>query len=151
MNRLKTSLLRRSNTIIRILLSVLGFGAVCSLNSCDDDNGAVEYGTPYATFKVMGKVKSEQTSNPVSNIRVIMGSDTTFSDESGNFQVSNTDFPESQSFKVEFKDIDGETNGAYQSLDTIVEFVDPEFSGGSGGWDNGKTEKEMNVNLKDTE
>lgn len=150
MNRLKTSLFRKSNAVIRLLLSVLGFGAVYSLNSCED-NGAAEYGTPTATFKVMGTVKSEQTSNPVSNIRVVMGYDTTFTDESGNYQVSNVDFPDDQTFLLEFKDIDGETNGAYQPLDTMVEFTDPEFSGGSGAWDSGETEKEVNVNLKDTE
>lgn len=150
MNQVKTFLFRKSNKLIRLLLSVLGFGAVCSFNSCDD-NSAVEYGTPFATFKVMGTVKSEQTSNSISNIRVVMGSDTTFTNESGNYEVTNTDFPKDQTFLIEFKDIDGETNGAYQPLDTIVEFIDPEFSGGSGGWDNGETEKEMNVNLKETE
>lgn len=151
MNRLKTSLFRKSNTIIRLLLSVLGFGAACSLNACEYGTPAVEYGTPSATFKIIGNVKSEQTSNPVSNIRVVMGYDTTFTDGAGNYKVANTEFPKDQTFLIEFKDIDGETNGAYQPLDTIVEFIDPEFSGGSGGWDNGETEKEMNVNLKETE
>ena len=126
------------------LLSILGFGAACSLSSC-------EYGTPFATFKVKGNVKSEVTSNAIPNIRVVMGYDTTFTDESGNYQISNTDFPDNQTFLVEFKDIDRETNGEYQTLDTIVEFIDPEFSGGTGNWDSGETEKEINVKLKDKE
>ncbi len=148
---MKTSIFKRFNGLISFLISILGFGAACSLSSCEYGTPAVEYGTPYATFKVNGNVKSEITSNSVPNIRVVMGYDTTFTDESGNYQLSNTEFPEDQTFLMEFKDIDGETNGEYQPLDTIVEFIDPEFSGGTGGWDSGETEKEVNVKLKDKE
>ena len=148
MNTLKTIVYKRFNALIGILLSLLGFGAVCSLNSCEP---IPEYGTPHATFKVIGSVKSEATSNVLPGIRVVMGYDTSFTDASGNYQVENRDFPDDQTFLVEFKDVDGETNGEYQPLDTIVEFIDPEFSGGSGGWDSGETEKEINVELKDEE
>lgn len=148
---MKTSIFKRFNGLISFLLSILGFGAACSLSSCEYGTPAVEYGTPYATFKVKGNVQSEMTSDSIPNIRVVMGYDTTFTDESGNYQISNTDFPDDQTFLVEYKDIDGETNGDYQPLDTIVEFVDPEFSGGTGNWDSGETEKEVNVKLKDKE
>ncbi|SHG05368.1 putative lipoprotein, rSAM/lipoprotein system [Mariniphaga anaerophila] len=148
---MKTSIFKRFNGLISFFLSVLGFGAACSLSSCEYGTPAVEYGTPYATFKVNGNVKSEVTFNSIPNIRVVMGFDTTFTDESGNYQISNTDFPDDQTFLIEFKDIDGETNGDYQPLDTIVEFIDPEFLGGTGNWDSGETEKEVNVKLKDKE
>lgn len=149
MKKIETSLFKKYNALISFLLSILGFGAACSLSSCEYGTPAVEYGTPYATFKVKGGVKSEVTSNSIPNIRVVMGYDTTYTDESGNYQVENTDFPDDQTFLVEFKDIDGVTNGKYQPLDTIVEFIDPEFSGGTGSWDSGETEKEVNVKLKD--
>ena len=42
MKQIKTSIFKRYNALIRFLLSILGFGAACSLSSC-------EYGTPYAT------------------------------------------------------------------------------------------------------
>lgn len=148
---MKRALLKKYNTLISFMLSILGFGAVCSLSSCEYGSPMVEYGTPFATFIIKGSVKSEVTSNNLPYIRVVMGADTAFSDESGNYQVENIDFPLDQTFLVEFKDIDGETNGEYQPLDTIVEFVDPEFSGGSGGWDSGETEKEINVKLEDKE
>lgn len=148
---MKTSIFKRFNGLISFLLTILGFGAACSLSSCEYGTPAVEYGTPYATFKVNGSVKSEVTSNNIPNIRVVMGYDTTFTDESGSYQISNTNFPDDQTFIVEFKDIDDETNGEYQPLDTIVEFMDPEFSGGSGNWDSGETEKEVNIELKDKE
>jgi len=151
MKKIKTSLFKRFNTLLSFLLSILGFGAAFSLNSCEYGTPAVEYGTPFATFKVKGSVKSELTSNAIPNIRVVMGYDTTFSDESGNYQISNTEFPDDQTFLLEFKDIDGETSGEYQALDTIVEFIDPKFSGGTGDWNSGETEKEVNVKLKEKE
>jgi putative lipoprotein (rSAM/lipoprotein system) len=148
---MKTLLLRRFNSLISFLLTILGFGAVCSIGSCAYGTPLVEYGTPHATYKVKGSVQSEMTSSNLPNIRVVMGEDTAFTDESGNYQVENIDFPDDQVFLVEFRDIDGEANGEYQPQDTIVEFIDPEFSGGSGGWDSGETEKEINVKLKDKE
>jgi putative lipoprotein (rSAM/lipoprotein system) len=148
---MKRALLKKYNTLLSFLLSVLGFGAACSLGSCEYGSPIVEYGTPHATFKVKGSVTSEVTSTNVPYIRVVMNSDTAFTDESGNYQVGSIEFPDDQTFLVEFKDVDGETNGDFEPLDTIVEFIDPEFSGGSGAWDGGETEKEINVKLKDKE
>lgn len=137
--------------MISFLLSVLGFGTASTIGSCAYGTPVVEYGTPYATFKVIGQVQSETNSNTLPSIRVVMGEDTTFTDASGNYQVENMDFPKGQVFLVEFEDIDGVSNGEYQPLDTIVEFTNPVFSGGSGGWDSGETDKEINVRLKDKE
>lgn len=146
---MKTSLYRTYNALISFLLSILGFGAACSLSGCEYGTPAVEYGTPYATFIVNGNVKSEVNSNAIPNIRVVMGNDTTFTDVSGNYLVSNIDFPDDQTFFVGFKDIDGAMNGEYQPLDTIILFIDPEFSGGTDNWNSGETKKEVNVKLKD--
>ncbi len=151
MKKIKAFLLKKSNSLISYLLTILGFGAVCTFNGCMYGDPIVEYGTPVATFKVNGNVKSETTSNVIPNIRVVMGYDTTITDESGNYQISNEEFPANQTFLLKFKDIDGESNGEFQPLDTIVEFIDPEFSGGTGSWDNGEVEKEVNVKLKDKE
>lgn len=137
--------------MIGLLLSILGFGAACSLGSCEYGTIA-EYGTPHATFKVKGSVTSETTTDNLPNIRVVMGEDTSYTDGSGNYLVQNIEFPKDQVFLVEFNDVDGEANGAYEPLDTIVEFVNPEFTGGGqSGWDQGETEKEINVKLKDKE
>lgn len=145
---MKRALFKKYNTLISFLLSILGFGTACSVGGCDP---GVEYGTPHATFKVKGSVKSEVTSNSLPGIRVVMGADTAFTDVSGSYQVMNIEFPIDQVFLVEFSDTDGEANGEYQPLDTIVEFTNPDFSGGSGGWDSGETVKEINVELKDKE
>ncbi|MFH0757508.1 MAG: radical SAM-associated putative lipoprotein [Bacteroidota bacterium] len=148
---MKRLLLKKYNTLITCLLSILGFGAACSLNGCEYGPLPVEYGTPHATFKVNGSVRSEVTSGNLPNIRVVMGEDTAYTDEQGNYQVGTMDFPQDQTFLLEFNDIDGEANGAYQPLDTIADFIDPDFAGGTGGWDQGEVEKEINVRLKDKE
>ncbi len=147
---MKPKIIKRYNKVISILLSVLGFGSVLTFTGCDEEEvSPVEYGTPFATFIVKGKVNSEQTSSPVSNIRVIMGYDSTLTDESGNYELSNTDFPTDQTFELSFKDIDGETNGSLQSLDTTITFTNPEFTDGDDSWYSGETEKEIDIELKD--
>jgi putative lipoprotein (rSAM/lipoprotein system) len=148
MNKLKTRFLQKYNGLITILLTVLGFGTACNLTGCEYGTPAFEYGTPYATFIVKGDVKSAQNSTAIPKIRVVMNHDTAFTNVSGNYQLENIDFPEEQSFLVEFKDVDGSNNGDFQPLDTIVKFINPKFAGGSGSWDAGKTEKELNVFLK---
>jgi len=148
MKKIQTGFLKRSNSFIGLILSLLGFSAACSLSSCEYGSPVVEYGTPHATFIVRGDVKSETDSSAIPNIRVVMNNDTTYTNESGIYQVENMEFPKDQALLVQFEDTDGATFGEYQPLDTIVEFIDPQFSGGSGSWDAGTTEKEVNVKLK---
>ncbi len=145
MRKLKKLLISRYNRIIAILLSLLGF-----TTACEDKYSPAEYGTPFATFIVNGNVKDETTNDNISNIRVVLNTDTTFTDESGNFQLTYDDFPEDKTYIVEFKDTDGSENGEYDPLDSTIEFVDPEYSGGSG-WYSGETEQELNVTLKSKE
>ncbi len=144
-------LYKNYNKLLRVLLTLLGFGTVCSLGCCMYGSPEVEYGTPHATFRVNGNVKSEASSEVLPNIRVVMGNDTAYTDGAGNYQVSNEEFPHNQAFMLEFEDVNGETGGEYQALDTIVEFIDPEFTGGNDVWDHGTTEKEFNIKLKDKE
>ena len=138
---IRTGFLKQFNALIGLLLSLLGFGAVCSLNSC-------EYGTPYAAFIVRGNVKSSGTSSNLPGIQVIMRNDTTYTDTSGNYRVEIAAFPDDQTSLVEFRDTDGKKNGEHHSLDTIVDFHDPDFTGGSDTWDKGETGKELHVKLK---
>ncbi len=118
--------------------------------ACDDKESPVEYGVPHATFIVNGNVKDEASSENIKNIRVVLNTDTTYTDESGNYQVSYSDFPVDQSYTIEFEDTDGTENGEYEALDSTVEFKDSEYSGGSG-WYSGETEQELNVTLKTKE
>lgn len=154
MKKIKMGLIKRYNSLIGFLLAALGFGSI-SLTGCDspvDPDPVAEYGVPYAIFKVKGKVTSETVGIP--NIKVKMGSDSfffdsTYTDANGEYEISQGTFPSDQAFDMSFEDIDGAQNGSFQALDTIVEFVDPQFTGGSGNWDSGETETIFNVELKE--
>ena len=151
MKKLKTGFLLNWNRLLRIMMSILGFSTAAGLSSCDGGGGQVEYGSPSAKFIVNGQVKSEQDATAIPNIQVTMEGDTVLTDENGNYEVNVTTFPTDQDFLIKFEDIDGTVNGEYQTEETTVEFVDPEFTNGSGNWYEGETSETLNVNLKDKE
>lgn len=152
MKKAKVRFYKTSNAIIFGLLALFGF-ASCSKGGTNPNPGPNpinEYGTPYATFIVKGKVTSN-TGNPIENIRVVMKSastisDTAFTDSDGNYQDSVVAFPDTLTFQLDFKDIDGASNGDYNSLDTTSEFTNPKFTGGAG-WYAGETSKDLNIKL----
>ena len=105
------------------------------------------YGTPTAKFIVNGKVTSS-SNQEIENIKIKMQWDSTKTNKEGNYQIETYDYPGDHAFDIQFIDIDGVENGEYQSLDTIVKFKDPHFTGGDGDWDEGETSKEFNIQLK---
>lgn len=140
MKKLNINYRKNYSTILTILLALLGF-------SCAKDP-KVEYGTPNARFIVKGKVTSSDLNEPVKNIRVIMRFDTTFTDNSGNYQITDRDgFPTDQTYLINFRDIDGSLNGNYEDEDTTVEFKNPQFTGGDGHWYQGETTKNLDIKL----
>lgn len=143
---MKIKLLEKHNKFIAFILSLIGIGGACSFGGCAYGT-PVEYGTPTATFKVTGKVNTEEDEK-IKGIRVIMYNDTAYTDTDGKFKVQTVNFPAEVDLDIKFDDTDGELNGAFQSLDTIVSFVDPEFKNGDGHWYQGETSKEFNVKLK---
>ena len=144
MKKVKIETLKKYSRLISVLLAFLGFSAACK-----DRFSAMEYGTPNANFIVKGNVTSANTSATIPNIRVVMGYDTTYTDMSGNYQVKNNVFPGDQALLLQFKDVDGAVNRSVQPIDTIIEFKNPQYSGGSGSWYKGEVNKEVNVKLKD--
>lgn len=143
MKKIKYFLLKTSNSFISLLLSILGFGAIFSFNSCSKNYYYPLYGTPTAFFKIKGNVESELTSNPIPSIRVVSGNDTTSTDKYGNYQFLKELISENQTYSIEFKDIDEETNGNYQTLDTIVELKNYNYSENK--------DIEINIKLKEKE
>ena len=142
MKKVKIRFLKTSNAIIAGLIALLGFTA-----SCEKDS-KVEYGTPSAKFIVNGKVVSSNSNQAIENIRVVMKADTTRTDSEGKYQVVDEyGFPGSHSYDIQFQDTDGAANGDFQDLDTIVEFVDPQYSNGSGNWYSGEASEELDVEL----
>lgn len=145
---MKRSILKKYNYMIAFLISVLGVGAACSFTGCAMyGSPAEEYGTPSAMFKVYGTVTSEDSLR-IPNIRVVMETDTDYTDINGEFAVEAISFPLSQDFLIESDDIDGAVNGSFQSKDSLVSFDDPQFINGDGDWYEGETSKEVNITLK---
>lgn len=141
MKKARNRILRSYNWLIATLMAMLGFASSCE--------PVAEYGVPTADFIVNGNVTSEETGQPIRNIRVSMQGDTSITNADGTYQVIDRwGFPTEQTYEIQFSDVDGETNGEFIDLDTIVQFKNPEFSGGDGDWYSGKTSKEFNVKLK---
>ena len=115
----------------------------------------MEYGVPRADFIVKGSVLSETDNRPLKNIRLIFRdttnqyiSDTTFTDINGTYLVEMSNFPKDQKLKLNLQDVDGATNGEFNSLETIVEFKNPQFTNGDKHWYSGKVEQELIVKMK---
>jgi putative lipoprotein (rSAM/lipoprotein system) len=148
MKNLRNTFLRGSNKLLGYLLLLLGFSSACSQMA--DEYGApyAEYGVPMATFIVKGNVVSDASDQVIPAVRVVMPFDTVYTDQNGNYQIENQNYPTDQSFLLEFSDVDGPQNGSFETLDTTVTFSDPQFTGGDGDWNAGETEKEVNIRMK---
>jgi len=138
------------NKVIAFLLSILGIGSSVTFTACDVVNGGCEYGTPHADFKITGTVTNE-SGGTVNGVKVLMMYDSTYTDANGDYTIVAEDFPDDQTFPIQFIDIDGDDNGKLQTLDTTVVFVDPEFENGDNHWYSGETATEFDVTLKEDE
>lgn len=158
MEKIKYQCLKKYNALIVFLISFLGFAS-----SCDNLGGKAMYGTPSADFVVKGKIESadkkilipgiyvemRQEMEVVSGQKFIKYNSTITSGNDGAYSViDKSAFPDSQSYNIKFLDVDGAQNGEYETLDTLIVFNNPKFTGGDGSWYSGKTEKEINVKLK---
>lgn len=115
----------------------------------------VEYGTPYSTFRVSGKVVDE-TGQPVNNILVTPMSDSqvynTQTDNYGEFSVIGRSGPGSfDKVVVAFSDIDGDQNGGVHEGKTVeISLVKTrEPSKDDSGWYQGEfSASDQDITLK---
>lgn len=119
-----------SNKLLAGVLTLLGF----SITSCGADD---EYGSPYTTYEIKGKVVNEE-GNAIPNIQVIIPApdasieediyirrDTLLTNNSGEFnkQINDSFFGGDATIKIAAKDIDGEANGgSFEDTITEVDF-----------------------------
>ena len=106
--------LKAYNTTIAWFLAILGFSAVLG-TSC------AKYGCPVEEFTLEGTVFSKETNLPKENIRVSIYSVITFTDNQGNYQISDwgrCGKGNDHTFFVEFRD----TTDKYRDLDAVIEF-----------------------------
>lgn len=153
---IKLKFLNSYNSLIVLLISILGFSSSCK------DSGK-EYGSPHADFIISGKIESATNNNMIPDIIIEMRSvkktengqsfsrltETTFSDNIGNFTLTDKGAsPMDQTYQIKFTDTDGAINGEYETLDTTMVFQNPKFTNGDGEWYLGSTEQELNIKLK---
>ncbi|NOZ46491.1 MAG: hypothetical protein GXO79_06875 [Chlorobi bacterium] len=141
MKQIINKLRNKYNRIITLFISLLGFSTACIQTAC-------EYGSPSADFIINGIVQSEDSSQVIPNIKVVSGYDSTYSDYEGKYLLNIESFPNNQTFLLKFTDIDKQENRQFETLDTLVEFTDPVFSGGDRNWYSGETKKVLNIKLK---
>ena len=153
---IKLKFLNSYNSLIAVLISILGFSS-----SCKKDEVLLLYGSPHAQFIMRGDVKSAADNKLIPEIIVEVREEypseggltsvlvrTGFSEDNGKYRVVVGDNSRDHTFHLKFVDTDGALNGEYESLDTTVVFKDAEFTNGDGSWYIGSTEQEVNIKLK---
>lgn len=138
-------ILKGSNWILAGLLFMLGFNVV----SCGVED---EYGSPYAEFRVKGKV-TDMNGNPIGGVGITLKSTDDnknlyplagdyemvmppLTQEDGSYDITFNSFPE-HSLRIIAEDIDGPENGPFKTDSIDVEVGDLE---GGKSWYMGKAQ-----------
>ena len=153
------------NTVLSALLSMLGYGCTSSTNEFVEMYGVpvMEYGTPYADYKMMGQVTDEK-GFPINNIKTSVknvvvsdlgavynwGLDSTKTDASGKYMISFKGFPSNPETKLIVEDIDGEANrGEFQSDTLDIDFEKAvKVKDGDRSWNMGTYEIYQDIKMK---
>lgn len=158
MNKAYHLCLAATNKLLAGLLTLMGF----SMTSCNTD---VEYGSPYATYEIKGKVVDE-AGTAIPDIQVVIAEsvdeeyalyayrDTLKSNDKGTFDanIGLTSFGENTTFEIKTEDIDGELNGGqFEEKTTEIAFKREDLKGADGHWFYGKATKEVTIVLKNKE
>ena len=146
------------NKLVAVALGMLGFASCAEIANIDDDPSKEDicmYGSPSATYKVLGTV-SDESGSPVEGIRVAIESkygsysqyDTLYTDSSGKYLFNRGErglWPDK--VVVVFEDIDGEENGGeFESAEATPELK--KVKEGDGSWYMGMFEAQADVTLK---
>lgn len=130
------------------LLSIAGI-----IPACDHFNPAAKYGVPHADYKISGKITSETTNSPISNILVKITDsqqtlDSLYTDSDGNYISNILAFPEDKHWTIKVSDIDGSIGGEFQDKDSLLNIPKSLLHGGDDDWYFGKAEVTVNLKLK---
>ncbi len=142
---MKKRILKKANALLAPILALFGVAA-----SCDDGRETEEpiclYGTPTAEYiEITGTVQNE-AQNPIENIQVVMGWDTTQTAADGSFVLRREgDFPV-RTVTLQFNDTDENTNGSYQDDTAEVQI---NYTGGDGSWNAGIGRGSVTKTLKE--
>ena len=139
---MKIKALSSYSKILAFFLVMLGFSACKSPK---------EYGTPTAMLNLKGKVINEKTYEAIYAIEVTVqevGGNghfqeiTSVTNSLGDFCFHvNVETAAARTYKISFKDIDGEANGEFEGKEVIVNVLKEDFIGAESGWNGGEADK----------
>lgn len=102
--------------------------------------GIAEYGMPYATFSIKGKIRAEGSDVAIPNIKVSVTDtstkqiiDSAITQSDGSFSMTFTQSLEiSNTWIFDARDVDGDQNGSFANKDTLITIPQDSLTGGSG-------------------
>ena len=139
-------IIKISSKICGALLAVLGFSV--AVTSC------MEYGTPSADYFLDGNIFSEQTNEPIKNLKVRwvqrenLYTDSIYTNEGGRFSFIGRRYFPIYEYSLEIQDIDGEDNGEFNDTTINIQINKNDYKGGSGHWYKGEYHKTFDIKLK---
>lgn len=133
--------LKLKNWLYITLAGLLGVNLSCTKNPM-----ACEYGTPEATYRILGQVTDDE-GKPIEGIQVEMYGSKDTTDGNGAYDVSRrVIFYDTMT--VEYCDIDSTVNGFYADTSVAVSFREAPYIGGDGDWYSGTATVVQDVKLK---
>ena len=136
------------NGLLLLVMIILNIFSGCKK---DDNNSNInaEYGAPYATYIIDGRVRSEQSPfNLIENIEVKMNGAIGYTNENGEYQIETTSDSSTNTFTLSFRDIDGPQYGEFINKDTIADYSNIQLTGGDGNWNAGTAAQTIDISLK---
>jgi putative lipoprotein (rSAM/lipoprotein system) len=152
--------LKSTNSLIILLISILGFSL-----SCKKEEQRYMYGSPSSDYIIIkGKIESAENNQTIPDIIIELRGiaspesesagtqllKTGFSDAAGTYKLWDPrgyPFLDTKTYQIKFTDMDGALNGEYETLDTTIAVQDPKIKDENGAIQ-GTIEKEMNIKLK---
>jgi len=149
-------IIKISSKICGALLAVLGFSALAT--SCMKYGMPVEYGCPSADYFIDGNIVSEETNEPIKNLKIRWSEksyqdnkypiDSVHTNESGGFSFYRLGQFPMREYSLDIQDIDGEENDVFNDTTINVTVNNNEYYGGSGNWYEGEYHKHFDIKLK---
>lgn len=155
-----------ANLLLGSVVTMLGFDSCDNYNPFGGDS-PVEYGTPHATYRVVGNV-TDENGKPIEDIKVKIIEDYSnwgdkeyeradgYTDGKGRFKTNEATFSFlDENHKVVFVDEDGDANGGKFAPDTLLlkDLPQKQYAKApkDDHWSSGSFELTANVKLKKQE
>lgn len=153
-----TKLYHKTSFGILNLLSILICSILGMFFGCNVGPDPVEYGMPYADFKVAGTVRSTEQGLPIKGLLVSLrdtlntsGSiDSVKTDSLGKYSLEFSDAMWDNAWILSVKDIDSIDNGSFIGKDTAISIPESDLKGSDGKRYYGQGEKSVDLNLDRT-